>query len=745
MNHFFKKITSFFASLFTPEAKEKRAQSRAVRKEHRYYTAQYKYLHPTRFQAYRRSEPHRRRMAFMSKWGVFFHIPFAMFIVLIMEWLSRHSLVSAFSFIVEHPGPFLYNTYLVWCCLTIVFLFSFKQSFVRFIVAAIFIGLGVTNCIILANRVTPFGFTDFKMIGDLFTMTGTHYVSLPEILLIIGLFVFFFILFIHQTKPYKPKEFHHWMPLWARIFLIAAAFVSVPITTNVLIKENVLAGYFGNLAQGYSDYGFLYGFYSSVFNRGMSKPRDYSASAIDAIIETDQDAVGSSTLDAQNGPNIIVVLLESAYDPEEVSYLHLSDDPLPTLHSLEKNYSWGHLTVPVVGAGTCNTEFEMLTGMSCSFLGPGEYPQKTVLKHIDRCESYASDLKTVGYGSHVVHNNGGNFYSRANAFSLMGFDTFTCKEMLDITDYTPLGNWPTDDILIDATADAMDSTPQSDFVYTITVSTHGEYPEYPVLTDPKITVTCDGKTEEQTNAWTYYVNQLNAMDQWVADYISMLSSRDEDTLLIMFGDHLPTMGLTNEETAQDDLFQTKYWTWNNFGMSKEDMDLTSYQLVAEYLNRLDFHDGTMLSYHQRMLDNGTKAGTTEYMRDLESLQYDLLYGKRYAYDGQDLYPATDIEMGIQDVTIDSAYFFDGKLHIYGQNFTKWSKVYVNGEKVNTTYESGQHLTVDADLVQDGDSIVVCQVGSSNTIFRSSNTYTVSDPAALSNERKTAAEDDTSDE
>lgn len=62
--------------------------------------------------------------------------------------------------------------------------------------------------------------------------------------------------------------------------------------------------------------------------------------------------------------------------------------------------------------------------------------------------------------------------------------------------------------------------------------------------------------------------------------------------------------------------------------------------------------------------------------------------KRYAYNGEDKYPATDLEMGVSDVVIDRAYFFDGKLHIYGSNFTKWSKVYVNGEKVTTNYESG---------------------------------------------------------
>ena len=39
--------------------------------------------------------------------------------------------------------------------------------------------------------------------------------------------------------------------------------------------------------------------------------------------------------------------------------------------------------MPSVGAGTANTEFEVLTGMSMRFFGPGEYPYKTYVK--DKC------------------------------------------------------------------------------------------------------------------------------------------------------------------------------------------------------------------------------------------------------------------------------------------------------------------------------------------------------------------------
>lgn len=657
----------------------------------------------------------------LNEYSLIEHIPLSLIMCFVMEWLSRHSFLEAWGFVVNHTGAYLYNSYLIFVCYSLCYLIT-RRTFVRMVVSAVFVALGITNCIILLNRVTPFGFTDLYMIGDLFTMQNTNYFTSEQAALAVAAIAIYSALMVRlfiKGKKLKPK-----FPYPVTLAFIIACFISVPFTTSALQGKGILSAYFGNLAQGYLDYGYLYGFSTSIFSRGMKEPIGYSEKNIQSIVEETKQ--GDSTVDEENAPNVIVVLLESFYDVDECNFMETAEDPIPFFHYLEENYSTGHLTVPVVGAGTCNSEFEVLTGMSCQFFGPGEYPQKTILKKTD-CESFASDLKKLGYGSHVVHNNGGNFYSRANAFSMMGFDTFQSKEMLDITEYTPMGSWPTDDILIDATVEAMDSTDTPDFVYTITVEAHGDYPTEPVEEDSHVAITCEGKSEEQTNMWQYYVDRLHNVDEFMQSYIEALDERGEDTLVIMFGDHLPTMGLTEKEVATGNLFQTKYITWNNFDMEKKDQDLTSYQLVAEYLDRLGIHEGTMTNYHQSKMAEGIKAGSLSYMKDLKELQYDLLYGERYAYGGEDKYPASDLVMGVKDIVIDRAYYFNGKLHIYGQNFTKWSKVYVNGEKVSTEYQSGQHLTVKASVVEDGDTITVCQVGSSDTIFRESNPFTVVDP------------------
>lgn len=473
----------------------------------------------------------------------------------------------------------------------------------------------------------------------------------------------------------------------------------------------------------------------------MSKPDDYSEQKIASIEKNVNDTKKETTVTKKNAPNIICILLESFCDPDEIKFLNYNQDPIPTFHNLEKNYTSGYLTVPVVGAGTANTEFEVLSGMSMQYFGTGEYPYKTILKKTD-CESTAADLASIGYGTHAVHNNGGNFYSRVNAFSMMGFDTFTSKELMNIQSYTPNGSWATDDILVPETIKTLDSTPnQPDFTYTITVGTHGDYPKTPVIASPVYTVS-GVDDEEKKNQWTYYINQLNEVDTFLNDLITELSKRDEDTIVVAFGDHLPTMGLEDSDMKSGDIYKTKYVTWNNMGLKKQDADLYAYQLMASITDSTGIHEGTILNYHQTQMNN---TDHTAYLDGLDNLQYDILYGNRYCYDGKDKYPATDIVMGIDDVTVSETSDSIGgsEVFVYGNNFTKWSKVFVNDEKVNTTFSNSGCLIIPKDSVKDGDTIKVCQMGSNSTIFRESNTYTYKDPAV--EETVTGTESDSNTE
>lgn len=660
-----------------------------------------------------------RVTAFMNRYSLLFHALLSCFLVFVIECISRRDLISACRFIGEHTTAYFYNSFIIFASLSLVY-FLRRRLLARLLISALWVFLGTVNGVILSKRVTPFGYTDLKCLGDLFAMQNTKYFTMGEaatVVVCIGLFLAFCIWLFIKGPKFQGNIHKLFTPL-----MVAAIFLMVPVTTKAAQSNNVVAAYFSNIAMGYENYGFVYGFSSSVVDRGMRKPDNYSEETVKHI----QASIPPETTAVEDAPNIIVVLLESFVDPYDINFLQYSEDPTPNFHHLLNSYSSGHLTVPVVGAGTANTEFEILTGMGMKYFGTGEYPYKTTLKETD-CESIASVLSDLGYGTHVVHNNGGNFYSRANAFSMMGFDSFTSKECMNIHEYTPLGSWPTDDILIKETLKAMDATPnQSDFVYTITVQGHGDYPTEKIIENPEINVN-GAKDEASGNAWEYYINQIHEVDKFIGNLTDALSQRDEKTIVVFFGDHLPTMGLANEDMASGDIFKTKYITWNNFDLPKQDKDCTSYELLANITDQLDIHAGTMFSYIQ------SQEGSASYSDNLEQLQYDLLYGERYAYNGEEKYPATELAMGVDEVVLNGAVKSDnGKVCIYGSNFTPWTRIYVNGEKVTTSFLATSILKIDQEDIEDGD-VLTANIVSGSTIFRSSNELVYNDPDTANTE------------
>ena len=653
-------------------------------------------------------EQREKLIGILNKYSLIFHYILACSICFLVEVISRHSFSDAFAFMFDRGLTFLYNSLIVFTSLHLVYFFR-RRALMRTIISVIWLFLGTINGCILLKRVTPFTYTDVKLINDLFTMKSNYFSNteaVAVILLVVCVLAGIIVLWKKGPK-YQGKQ----NKLASTLAIGVFAFL-IPMVTNAAVSNNILADYFENIAQGYKDYGFVYSFSASVVDQGMTAPRDYSQEQVDTALSK----VPDKDTETEELPNIICVLLESFIDPKDINFLNFSKNPVPNFDHLYQNYSSGYLTVPVVGAGTANSEFEILTGMGMQFFGLGEYPYKTILKS-NSCESIASDLgKNLGYGTHVVHNNGGNFYSRRNAFTQMGFDSFTSKEMMNIQEYTPLGTWPTDDILINEVKKSLDSTPQQDFVYTITVQGHGAYPAEKVIPNPEITVN-GAMNEAKNNEWEYYVNEIHEVDKFIGNLIDMLSKRNEKTMVVFFGDHLPTMGLTNEDMRSGDIFKTKYVTWNNFGAEKINRDLTSYQLLASVTDQAGIHEGTMFSFHQ----NSQYAMTEEASRDMELLQYDILYGKRYAYHGADPYPASELQMGVQDVTANRTELKADGLHIHGSNYTNWSKVFVNGVKVPTSFISDKELLISlGDLSEGTNTLIVNQLGSSDTVFRSSN-------------------------
>ncbi len=650
----------------------------------------------------------------MNRFSLILQFILAGIINFTIEAISRHSIGEAWEYLTMTPWPFLFNTYMIFVTFLLVYIVR-RRVFFRIIISVFWLVIGCVNGYMLSVRVTPFNAQDLKVIDDAMSMIDKYFTGTQGVLLILLILavIAWLVSMWRRGGQYTGKLYR--IPA---IVVCIIAFATLGKVTDFAIDKRVVSDYFGNIAFAYEDYGLPYCFTASMFNTGIDKPdkREYEEKEVLAITQNGKLLESSTTRTEM--PNIILIQLESFFDSDEAEFFETSRDPIPTFHYLMENYSSGYFKVPSVGAGTANTEFEVLTGMSMRYFGPGEYPYKTyVKKEGNAIESVATALKVFGYGAHALHNNGGNFYSRADVFKNMGFDSYTSEEFMNVLQFTE-NDWAKDDILTEHILNAMDSTEHQDFVFTITVQGHGDYPEKKVLENPLIEVT-GIEDEGKKNAWEYFVNMLYETDLFIADLISELEQRGEPSVLILYGDHLPTMGLEASDLKSRYLFNTNYVVWDNIGLKEEDQTLATYQLMAEVFKKLDLHSGTVFNYHQ------TRRQTSNYLADLELLQYDMLYGERYTYGGKANAPKVDdhFQMGILDVSLFNMETDpNGHYIFYGENMTRNTKIYINDEKQSTSFINDTRVELKKSKLSEGDKIVACQVGSSSRIFRSSVEY-----------------------
>ncbi len=625
------------------------------------------------------------------------HLAGSLVLYFLIETASRHSVLQAWEFMTGKPYVFLYNGMLIFATSTIVYLFR-RRVAARIMIFGLWGLLGIINGVVLANRVTPFTGPDLKLLDDLKKIIGGYMPLYQVILAVIGIaagLIFLVCVWIRAPK-YKGKR--RWV---LDILLILLSAAGLAAGTNLAISKRILSTYFGNIAFAYQDYGFPYCFAVTLLDTGISQPNNYSEEFIDSLYTEVEE-------DPQTDVNIVFLQLESFFDPETVNFLDLSEDPIPNFRSLMEEYSSGYYRVPSVGAGTANTEFESISGMSLRYFGAGEYPYKTVLKETT-CESIPFDLKSYGYVTHAIHNNEATFYGRNTVFPMLGFDTFTSQEyMTDVSDTTETG-WVKDHVLTQEIINCLDSTEETDYVYTISVQGHGDYPTEETIRDPKITVTGAENREKNNYSWEYYCQQISEMDDFVKELTDTLADYPEKVIVVMYGDHLPTMGLETTDMENHYLFQTPYVIWDNFGLEKQDMNLTTYQMGAEIMNRLGMHQGTLVNFHQM------RQGTKNYQKDLEVLQYDLLYGNRYALDETVLDPA-DMKMGVLPITLKSVtQAGQGMLLLEGENLTAATGIEVNGKvpEQNRLLFAGAVIISDVTL-EEGDEISLVQLSATSS-------------------------------
>lgn len=619
-------------------------------------------------------------------------------LILVIEVLARHSLTDGIRFVWDHPFLTLLSAAILTAFYALALLVP-KRNFVWLCITVVIVGLAVTNSILLCFRITPLAATDIALLTSVFEIMGI-YLTVWQIILLVLLVLVVIAGLIYLGIRMKKQVYHPLLAVCNAVISILAVVLMIHIGD----ARGWLQTEFANLPDAYADNGFVYCLTRSLFDRGISKPDTYDEDTVDNILE---DMKKQKTNEVEEKPNIIFIQLESFMDLKRMQGVTYSEEPTPVYSSLRKTCPGGFLKVPSVGAGTANTEFEILTGMTLDYFGAGEYPYKTVLQD-ETCESMAYNLRELGYRTGVLHNNTGSFYSRNKVFANLGFDYFVSSEYMENLSYNPIG-WAKDKVLTGQIQHILKATSEPDLIYTITVQDHGKYPTE-LLENPHIKVSGFApEDEERQNAFTYYVNQCHETDAFLGSLIATLNAFEEPVVLVLYGDHLPNLDITEEELASGNLFQTEYVIWSNkkmledYELSKKNENLYAYQLSAHVLKLFGMNNGLLTKFHQ-MYHN-----YDNYKSNLKILQYDMLYGKKEVYDGLSPYEPTDLQMGFDPIRITDVSSVGGSVYVMGKNFTESSFVFIDGKKQDTVFLNENTLMVSDKELEGGEEVYVAQL------------------------------------
>ncbi len=612
-----------------------------------------------------------------------------------IEILSRDSFGSFASYIIELPQAFLFNTAIIMLTLSASLFFK-RRIFIMSLISLLWIALGIANKFMLVSGNTPLTIFHIANFGSAIKLSSI-YMTIFEIALIFFAIIAAVLLgcFLWKKMPKAYRNMRKAVLSLGSLFIICAL---MGFTASAASPD------FSDLSTAYEKYGFAYCFSYSVLNMGIEQPRDYSAKNIEKIVENLD--IEDSTPEIK--PNIIFVQLESFFDVKTLLNTEFSQDPVPNFTKLKAEYPSGYLTVSSIGGGTSNTEFEVMSGISLSHFGIGEYPYLTYLSE-NSCETVMRNLSEYGYTSTAIHSYTATFYQRHEVFKKLGFDRFVSEEFMNIKDRNVM-TWAKDHQFIPYIKASLETTAGPDFIYAITVQAHGKY-----LTEESEDqyVTDTDMSSDIKLQMDYYVNQINEVDMFIGDLVAEYSDYEEPTVIVFFGDHLPALEIEDKDLENGDIYKTEYVIWSNFGLQTEDKDIEADQLSARITSLLGMTNGTINKLN-------TYCGEDENFHEMaEMLAYDILYGKNYAK--APVYQPTEMTMGLGLTTLTSCYFDDGDFYVKGKNFTPNSKITIDKNVKNETEFIDENTLVIKNLITFSNfTVSVAQVASDNTVLGTAN-------------------------
>ena len=593
-----------------------------------------------------------------------------------MEWLHRGTLFSDEFWnerLLPHPEAFILAWLFVLGVYTVISQIFGRHWPAVLILGIIAYGAGTVTYFKLEMRGEPLLPWDFQQLGDFMGVADNVKLSVqPHMIVVAIIFLLCLGLSIMMPSPYRGMKRRG---LIVRLILtIVGAVMSLGIFFGIYMSKEVCASFhiyedMWMQDRYYRNYSIVTGFLTNLRVMQFEAPENYSQEAVYERLDQVEKDLSDEPLyadsyaaehekDAVQTPNIIYVMNESFWDVSRLEGIAFDRDLTPNLKRLAQQGASGYVYSPSFGGGTCDVEFEVLTGFSLEHLPAGSKPYQQYVT--DATPSLAQFLKGQGYSTVAIHGYYERMWSRNTAYPRLGLDDFISIE--DMSDPDKRRGFVSDMEMTQQIIEQYESRKENGpvFIHAVTMQNHTTYDESKYPQDELVNVLehpgLSEKTLSPLRDFATGVYEADAALGALTDYFSQV---EEPTIIVFWGDHFNPFGdgyeiyektgyIEKGDTSSPALHQTDLLIWSNYSDTHTDLGTIAAYEVSPVMAELyglerpiyfDYLLQQMSVYRARTRGvtveaNGSFSETMteeqqQWYNDHWLLQYDQMFGKNF--------------------------------------------------------------------------------------------------------------------
>lgn len=546
---------------------------------------------------------------------IVFFIPFFQKHIIFKE-LTRALLIPVFIYITQEtlnvsksspmqvlfPRTIQHYFTLIGCLLIFLFMYQLLYSIS---------GRGTLSMMIIAVAGISFGYINhFKILlrgdpampWDIFAAgiaarIATNYslkISIQFICSILLCILIIILLRVSHTPARKNLK-KRLIPFILSVSALAGLFLGVILNRGLLEKIDINYDLFPPL-QSYNENGTIMALAMNLNhlvyqNEGMQEHED--AESLITEYQEKSDKPGEEK--TQKYPNVICVMSEAFCDFRELRAVETNIDVLPFYDSIIQDSMNGNLAVSIFGGGTCNTEFEFLTGYSVRNLLPGSSVYSLNVER-DLTISLPHIFRENGYQTLAIHPFDGLWWDREATYPLLGFDRFLTRDDFEdphyireyISDYSAFMR------IIEEYENKDPDKPL--FTFLVTMQNHADFNN--TWEDKKYDVKIENFPDQDFSGTENYLSLLRESDDALMELVTYFKEQEEPVIIVFFGDHKPFLepdfynamldadlgDLSVRESEA--LYTTPFFVWANYSLPLKDQDIISPNFLGQRILEL---------------------------------------------------------------------------------------------------------------------------------------------------------------